>query len=78
MLELNLSDILQRVLYRVGLYNVTLYLVPTGKFMLQFGAFILMARQLLFDVRGLVYEDNPPPSETTPHSNLARDSLKVS
>ena len=46
--------------------------------MLQFGAFILMARQLLFDVRGLVYEDNPPPSETTPHSNLARDSLKVS
>jgi len=45
-----LSDILQQVLYRLGLYNVTLYRVPTGKFMLQFGAFILMARQLLFDV----------------------------
>jgi len=45
-----LSDILQRVLYRVGLYNVTVYRIPTGEFMLQFGAFFLMTRQLLFDV----------------------------
>jgi len=34
---LDLSDVLKRVAY----VTVTLYLVPTGKFMLQFGALFL-------------------------------------